>query len=181
LYFTTSRGVEGCRGRGVELARGVEDEVSSWCRGLVSRCRGVEARAQRVNRKRGFPIVTRSRASVTLHLAPSGRGTDLDPCAGRPSLSTPVRTGGARCGASKTHPPPIGVRPSFERPPGAPRGLLMAACAQVGFDRPRLGGRVVPVADAFCSPLGVGQHPKTAPRRHTALPASLFLLLRAVL
>ena len=51
-------------------------------------------------------------------------------------------------------------------------------CAQVGFDRPRLGGRVVPVADAFCSPLGVGQHPKTAPRRHTALPASLFLLLK---
>ena len=40
------------------------------------------------------------------------------------------------------------------------------------------GGRVVPVADAFCSPLGVGQHPKTAPRRHTALPASLFLLLK---
>ena len=36
-------------------------------------------------------------------------------------------------------------------------------CAQVGFDRPRLGGRVVPAADAFCSPLGWGQHPKTAP------------------
>ena len=51
-------------------------------------------------------------------------------------------------------------------------------CSQVGFDRPRLGGRVVPVADAFCSPLGWGQHPKTAPRRHTALPASLFLLLK---
>ena len=26
-------------------------------------------------------------------------------------------------------------------------------CAQVGFDRPRLGGRIVPAADAFCSPL----------------------------
>ena len=51
-------------------------------------------------------------------------------------------------------------------------------CGQVGFDRPRLGGRVVPAADAFCSPLGWGQHPKTAPRRHTALPASLFLLLK---
>ena len=51
-------------------------------------------------------------------------------------------------------------------------------CSQVGFDRPRLGGRVVPAADAFCSPLGWGQHPKTAPRRHTALPASLFLLLK---
>ena len=36
-------------------------------------------------------------------------------------------------------------------------------CSQVGFDRPRLGGRVVPAADAFCSPLGWGQHPKTAP------------------
>ena len=48
----------------------------------------------------------------------------------------------------------------------------------MGFDRPRLGGRVVPVADAFCSPLGATQHPKTAPRRHTALPASLFLLLK---
>ena len=31
----------------------------------------------RVHRKRGFPIVTRSSASVTLHLAPSGRGSDL--------------------------------------------------------------------------------------------------------
>ena len=54
----------------------------------------------------------------------------------------------------------------------------VARATQGGFDRPRLGGRVVPVADAFCSPLGVGQHPKTAPRRHTALPASLFLLLK---
>ena len=41
-------------------------------------------------------------------------------------MTTPVRTDGARCGASKTHPPPIGARPTFERPPGAPRGLLMA-------------------------------------------------------
>ena len=31
----------------------------------------------RVNRKRGFPIVSRSSASVTLHLAPSARGSDL--------------------------------------------------------------------------------------------------------
>ena len=29
-----------------------------------------------------------------------------------------------------------------------------------------------------CSPLGATQHSKTAPRRHTALPASLFLLLK---
>ena len=31
----------------------------------------------RVTRKRGFPIVSRSSASVTLHLAPSARGSDL--------------------------------------------------------------------------------------------------------
>ena len=42
-HGTSLDGVEGCRGvsRGVELvelAWGVE--VSSWCRGLVSRCRG---------------------------------------------------------------------------------------------------------------------------------------------
>ena len=29
------------------------------------------------NRQKGFAIVTRSSASVTLHLAPSGRGSDL--------------------------------------------------------------------------------------------------------
>ena len=91
-------------------------------------------------------------------------------------MTTPVRTDGARCGASKTPPPhrralaiPTAARSTKRTPHG---------CAQVGFDRPRLGGRVVPAADAFCSPLGVGQHPKTAPRRHTALPASLFLLLK---
>ena len=42
----------------------------------------------------------------------------------------------------------------------------MAACAQVGFDRPRLGGRVVPVADAFSflfwAPCG---HPSCGRRR----------------
>ena len=35
------------------------------------------ALGDRVHRKRGFPIVSRSSASVTLHLAPSARGTDL--------------------------------------------------------------------------------------------------------
>ena len=118
--------------------------------------------------------MTRSSASVTLHLAPSARGSDLVQADPRwEHRSGPLALGVEA--ASKTPPHrralaiPTGARSTKRTPHG---------CSQWGFDRPRLGGRVVPVADAFCSPLGVGQHPKTAPRRHTALPASLFLLLK---
>ena len=56
----------------------------------------------RVHRKRGFPIVTRSSASVTLHLAPSARGSDLvqaDPrCA--------PRSGPMALGVEQARPPP---------------------------------------------------------------------------
>ena len=128
-----------------------------------------------MTRKRGFPIVSRSSASVTLHLAPSARGSDLVQATPRwARRSGPMALGVEQ--ARHTHTPhrralaiPTAARSTKRTPHG---------CAQVGFDRPRLGGRVVPAADAFCSPLGWGQHPKTAPRRHTALPASLFLLLK---
>ena len=91
------------------------------------------------NRQKGFAIVTRSSASVTLHLAPSGRGSDLVQADPR----CKHRSGPLALGVEQARPPPIGARPSFERPPGAPRGLLMAVLKQGGFDRPRLGGRVV--------------------------------------
>ena len=68
------------------------------------------------------------------------------------------------------------ARPRFERPPGAPRGLLMAvpkwASTGLGW------GAGCPGCGRLLQPPGWGQHPKTAPRRHTALPASLFLLLK---
>ena len=75
------------------------------------------------NRQKGFAIVTRSSASVTLHLAPSGRGSDLV----QASPHWARRSGPMALGVEQARPPPIGARPSFERPPGAPRGLLMAA------------------------------------------------------
>ena len=70
-----------------------------------------------------------------------------------------------------------GKRITLRKPPGAPRGLLMAVVkgASTGLG---WGGGLSRLRTPFCSPLGVGQHPKTAPRRHTALPASLFLLLK---
>ena len=96
------------------------------------------------------------------------------------SILSPDRRG-ARCGSSKTHPPPIGARPSFERPPGAPRGLLMAvpkwASTGLGW-----GGGRCPGCGRVAAPWAwEGQQlstPKLPPRRHTALPASLFLLLQ---
>ena len=48
-------------------------------------------------------------------------------------MQAPVRTD-----VEQARPPPIGARPSFERPPGAPRGLLMAACKWASTG---LGGR----------------------------------------
>ena len=79
----------------------------------------------RVHRKRGFPIVTRSSASVTLHLAPSARGSDLVQATPRwRHRSGPMALGVEQ---ARPPPPPIGARSPFQRPPGAPRGLLMAA------------------------------------------------------
>ena len=78
-----------------------------------------------IHRGKGFAIVTRSSASVTLHLAPSGRGSDL--VQAYPHWAH--RSGPLALGVEQARPPPIGARPSFERPPGAPRGLLMAACS----------------------------------------------------
>ena len=84
----------------------------------------------------------------------------LRPCAGLPSLSTPVRTDGARCGASKT-PPPIDARPSFERPPGAPRGLLMAVLkgASTGLG----WGAGCPGCGRVLQPPGRGSAPQNCP------------------
>ena len=76
------------------------------------------------NRQKGLAIVTRSSASVTLHLAPSARGSDLVQADPR----WEHRSGPLALGVEQARPPrpPLGARPSFERPPGAPRGLLMA-------------------------------------------------------
>ena len=56
----------------------------------------------RVHRKRGFPIVSRSSASVTLHLAPSARGSDLVQADPRWSR----RSGPLALGVDQARPPP---------------------------------------------------------------------------
>ena len=63
----------------------------------------------RVNRKKGFAIVTRSSASVTLHLAPSGRGSDLVQASPHwARRSGPLALGVEQ--ARHTHPPPARAR-----------------------------------------------------------------------
>merc|ERR1711938_471249 len=56
----------------------------------------------RVTRKRGFPIVSRSSASVTLHLAPSARGSDLVQATPRWTR----RSGPMALGVEQARPPP---------------------------------------------------------------------------
>ena len=87
------------------------------------------------------------------------------------------RSGPLALDVEQARPPPIGARPSFERPPGAPRGLLMAACsgASTGLGWGRGLSRL---RTRSAAPWARDSTPKLPPRRHTALPASLFLLLK---
>ena len=80
-------------------------------------------------------------------------------------------------GVEQADPPPLGARPRFERKPGAPRGLLMAVLkwASTGLG---WGGGLSRLRTPSAAPWDGDSTPKLPPRRHTALPASLFLLLK---
>ena len=108
----------------------------------------------RVTRKRGFPGLSRASTSVTLHLAPSARGSDLvqaDPrCKHR---SGPMALGVEQ--ARHTHLPSARARHSNGRQEHQEDSSWLHSS----------GLRPASAGGAGCP--GCGQHPKTAPRRHT--------------
>ena len=127
----------------------------------------------RVHRKRGFPIVTRSSASVTLHLAPSARGSDLvqaDPRWKHRSGPTALGVEQAR----HTHPPSARARPLNGRQEHQEDSSWLWSS---GLRPASAGGAGCPGCGRLLQPPGMGTAPKNCPRRHTALPA-LFLLLK---
>ena len=127
-----------------------------------------------MTRKRGFPIVTRSSASVTLHLAPSARGSDLVQATPRWTR----RSGPMALGVEQARPPP----PPSARARGSNGGQEHQEDSSwllpSGLRPASAGGAGCPGCGRLLQPPGMGTAPKNCPRRHTALPASLFLLLK---
>ena len=76
-------------------------------------------------------------------------------------MGAPVRTDGARCGASKTHPPPIGARSPFQRAPGAPR--LSSWLHSSGLRPASAGGAGCPGCGRLLQPPGMGTAPQNCP------------------
>ena len=113
----------------------------------------------RVHRKRGFPIVTRSSASVTLHLAPSARGSDLVQATPRwEHRSGPMALGVEQ--ARHTHPPSARARHSNGRQEHQedsswllPSGLRPASA----------GGAGCPGCGRLLQPRGMGTAPQNCP------------------
>ena len=119
--------------------------------------------------QRDFKVLLRGRDCSLPSALPRERDTALGaerprlrPCASRPSVSAPLRSGPMALGVEQARPPPppIGARPTFERPPGAPRGLLMAV---VKWAPASAGGAGCPGCGRLLQTPGMGTAPKNCP------------------
>ena len=127
-----------------------------------------------MTRKRGFPIVSRSSASVTLHLAPSARGSDLVQATPRwARRSGPMALGVEQ--ARHTHPPSARARHSNGRQEHQEDSSWLCSS---GLRPASAGGAGCPGCGRVLQPPGMGTAPQNCPSAASALPASLFLLLK---
>ena len=113
----------------------------------------------RVNRKRGFPIVSPSRASVTLHLAPSARGSDLVQADPRwEHRSGPMALGVEQ--ARHTHLPSARARHSNGRQEHQEDSSWLLAS---GLRPASAGGAGCPGCGRLLQPRGMGTAPQNCP------------------